>query len=177
MEEEKQEIAVEEIKELTIQEILFALAQFPLAPIAICEPGCEPVSDVIEGIDFDGERVMAEHTSYPPEWIKLILKPIDKMSAEDSIEVAVAFLGEKHRERIVPFQGKDFAKTLFTNELEFSPNEYLDLISILRNKGYETKPPFGKSHWAHSKSYFDLGLAIECGPAEVPTVVAAPVTE
>lgn len=153
--------------ELTIEEILMVFGNHPLHSIAICEPGCEPVSDVIEGVDFVNKKVIAERTTYDPKHIKLILKRIDKITDDVLLEIAINFLGEQHKSKIFPFQGKELIKSLFVDNIEFSPNEYIHLIEILKNKEIETKPPFGKNHWAKDKTYFDLGLAIEAGPAKI----------
>lgn len=54
--------------------------------ILICEPGIEPVSHYLEGIDWHLNKVIAERVSYPIEWIKPILSRLEDMTEEDWIK-------------------------------------------------------------------------------------------
>lgn len=150
-----------EKKELTVDEILKAFAEYPLAPIAIFDStdGSEPVQDILEGIDFVSKQVIAERTNFDPRIIKLILKDVKRMSDEDALQVAKIFLGESPQVRAL--DGRLIAQSLYDNETAFTPAEHHALMNTLKSLNYGIKPPFGKGHWAVDGSYFSLGLAIQ----------------
>ncbi|MEO6305117.1 MAG: hypothetical protein ABIP51_18305 [Bacteroidia bacterium] len=145
---------------LTKAELLKIFAQYPLNPIAIFD-GDMPVQDKIEGVDFVSETVIAERTNYDPKLIKLILSPVSKMTSEDSLEIAETYFGEKSKGKILAFQGIELSNALTSNETEFTPSEYIELLDLVKSKQYATKTPFGKNHWAAKKTLFELGVAIE----------------
>ena len=160
--EENNELIIEEIpKELSNLEILEIFSQYPLFPIAICEPNNEPVSAILEGIDYRAETVISERVNYPISYIKLILKSVEKITDEESLNIAIEYFGEKYREKIISYQGRELVKSLFNDEIEFTPLEFLNLNSIIKAHGFATKNPFGKNHWAKNKNLFELNLAIE----------------
>jgi len=51
--------------------------------ILICEPGVEPVSHYLEGVDWHLDKAIAERVSYPFEWVKPILSRLEDMTEED----------------------------------------------------------------------------------------------
>lgn len=151
-----------EKKELTIDEILKAFAEYPMAPIAIfdsTEDAGESVQDCLEGIDFSTGMVIAERVTFYPRQIKLILKDVKKITDEDALKVAHIFFGDNPN--VKPLDGRLLAQSLYDNETAFTPAEYFALTDTLKSLNYGVKPPFGKGHWAVDGSYFSLGLAIK----------------
>jgi hypothetical protein len=67
---------------------------YPKVPIAICEPGVEPVSHYLEGIDWYLDKAIAERVDYPFEWIKPILRPITDLTEEEAARLGqLLFIG------------------------------------------------------------------------------------
>lgn len=57
-------------------------------PILICEPGVEEVFHYqLEGYDKLANLAIAERTSYPIHWIKLLLRSKQSMTFEEAIEL------------------------------------------------------------------------------------------
>lgn len=151
---------LQEEKKLTKLEILKAFAEYPLQTIAIFDGDIEyPIQDIVEGIDFVSEAVIAERARFEPEQIKLVLKNVKKLSDEEALTIANAFMNNHPMVRAL--DGRLLAQSFFDEETSFTPNEYIFLTGILKGLGYAVKPPFGKGHWASSMDYFSLGLAIE----------------
>jgi hypothetical protein len=63
------------------------LHYYPKAKILICEPGVEPVSHYLEGVDWYLGKAIAERVSYDPTWIKLLLRPLSDMTEEEGMEI------------------------------------------------------------------------------------------
>lgn len=59
---------------------------YPKAPILIYEPGIEPVSHYLEGIDWCLGKAIAERVNYDPSWIKPILRPLSDITEEEKAE-------------------------------------------------------------------------------------------
>jgi hypothetical protein len=59
---------------------------YPKVPIAICEPGIEPVGHYLEGYDWNLEQAIAERVKYPIEWIKLILRPLSSITDDERMD-------------------------------------------------------------------------------------------
>lgn len=145
---------------LTTLEKLRIFSEYPLSLIGIYD-GETPVQDEMEGIDFVNQQVIAERTGYSPDLIKLIGRNPLKITDEEATELAVKFMGERHRPLIKPVDGRMFVTSLTDNETEFSPGEYALIINYLKGIGCITPPLFEKNHWAYNKTLFELELAIE----------------
>lgn len=56
------------------------------SPCVICDTD-EPVSDKIEGCDYEQDVIICERTNWDPDLIKPILKPISNITVEEALHV------------------------------------------------------------------------------------------
>lgn len=64
------------------------MAPYYRVSLIIFEPDTKPVSDYLQGVDYVTHEVIAERVKHNPRWIKLVLKPLSKITDADIIEVA-----------------------------------------------------------------------------------------
>lgn len=146
--------------ELTKEEYLNIFSQYPLCPIAIFEEGCEPVPDILEGIDFVDKIVIAERTTWDPKEIKLILINADKVPLPICLEIAKSFYDDKKLKiELFPIDGKALIEGIKEQDLSF--HQFTKLINLLKLYKISLPTTFAVDHFAYGKTLFELGVAIE----------------
>lgn len=73
------------------QTICQVMAPYYKCPLVIYEPSAQPVSHYLEGVDYNQNQIIAERVNYNPQWIKLVLKPLSKITDNDALEVGKMF--------------------------------------------------------------------------------------
>lgn len=145
---------------LTKEEYLNIFSQYPLCPIAIFEEGTEPVPDILEGIDFVANKVIAERTSWEPEQIKLILIDAKKVPLPICLEIANSFFDNKKLKReLFPIDGKALIEGLEDEDLSFQ--QFTKLLNLLRFHKIAVPTTYPVDHFAYGKTLFELGVAVE----------------
>ena len=129
------------------------------APIRINEPGCEPVSAYIEGVDHQIGKIISERVDYDPSWIRLQLKNINSITIEESIEIGrmMNVIDEDCPEKDLEYWGKYTIETY----LNFSKRKTLnfgiiEVVDFLRARGYDMG-------YGTIQSLIDEGIADELG--------------
>lgn len=82
--------------EITDEIICQVMAGYPKQRLLIFEPGIEPVEHYLEGVDFYLNEIIAERVNYNPKWIKLILRPLDRITYEDAKGCAQIIMNNKN---------------------------------------------------------------------------------
>lgn len=148
--------------EITDEIICSVFAQYPKAPIAIYEEGCDPVSHYLEGVDFCNNEIIAERVHWKPKQIKLILKPVSSITDEDALQIAkIIGITEEKDLRDAVEQKNDLINILSSferNEEAHTSISSLDVFftyQYLQLRGYDLP-----NYLLERKTLFESGLAI-----------------
>lgn len=115
----------------------------------------------ITAVNFETNRVLYSENDWGnPEFWKLLLTPLDKISDEDAIEVAkvAEYYSEMQHLWDAADTGRDIVRDLFGNDIWFKNKIFI--YQYLISKGYDVPLWFGIDHWANGKTAIELNIAI-----------------
>jgi hypothetical protein len=105
---------------------------YPKVPIAICEPGIEPVGHYLEGVDWVLNKAIAERANYPFEWIKPILRPLSDMTYSEAVSIEADWIELNHEsEEVVAISFPSDYSKLLPEDFLFLLSKHFDLFGLI----------------------------------------------